>query len=221
MTKLIIIKCPDCGNERKYYKYTIDKILNSPYHCKKCSYPYRKKAKYWLGKKHAVDTIEKIKKARANQIPPWLGKKRPKTHKLAISKGVKKLWQNPDYRQSMSNAHKHYTRNQLKNILTRRIPTSYENKLNDILQKNFPNEWKYVGNGEIVIAGKNPDFLNINGKKAIIDLFGEHWHIPSEKQKRIDIFNKYGYQTLIIWGKELRKPDILIQKIKVFLEKII
>jgi very-short-patch-repair endonuclease/transposase-like protein len=217
---LVDVVCPDCGKLRKYSRYTIKRNLKKPYRCKKCSYPYRKKVRYWLGKNHSQETIEKIKKARAKQKPHWKGKKRSEATKKAVSEGVKKLWKDPEYRKRMSEAHKNYTKEQLRNILRRRIPSSYETKLNGILEKNFPNEWRYVGDGQLVIGGKNPDFTNINGKKALIELFGEHWHLQDEEKERIDLFTEYGYMTLIVWGKELRNPDVLIKKIRKFLERL-
>jgi very-short-patch-repair endonuclease len=180
---------------------------------------YRKKIRYWLGKHHSEETIEKIKKARSIQIPTWVGKKRSLKYKKLVSKQVTELWKNSEYRQHMSEAHKHYTQEQIKNIMTRRIPNKQEVYLNEILQLNFPGEWKYVGDGSFVIDGKNPDFININGKKAIIELFGEFWHEKEEEQTRTDLFSKYGYSTLIIWSAELRKK-LFIKKIRLFLDNL-
>jgi len=106
----------------------------------------------------------------------------------------------------------------LKRILGFPKPNYSEISLLDILNKIYPNEWKFVGNGSFVINGKNPDFINCNGKKLIIELFGEHWHDKDEEEPRKEIFKQYGYETLIIWTKELRHLEILINKLNSFME---
>ncbi len=92
-------------------------------------------------------------------------------------------------------------------------PNKTELELNILLQRLAPNQWKYVGDGEIIIGGKCPDFININGQKKIIELFGDYWHseeiqkmsVEQHVQERINHFAQYGYQTLIIWEDDLRK----------------
>lgn len=90
-------------------------------------------------------------------------------------------------------------------------PTKPEKCLDKFLQQKYPNQWKYVGDGSFwmrVDGGfVNPDFININGQKKIIELFGAHWHKLEEEQQRIDLFAKYGYQTLVIWDHELKNID--------------
>ena len=105
MTKLVILKCPDCGKEREYYEYTVKKML-PPYYCRGCVYAHRAKVRYWLGKRHSPETIEKIKAARAKQAPHWKGKKRSEETKRKVSVGVGRLWEDDEYRGWMSNAHK-------------------------------------------------------------------------------------------------------------------
>ena len=78
---------------------------------------------------------------------------------------------------------------------TRRTkPNKLERLLIRHLNKWFPNEWKYVGNFEFWLGGKNPDFLNINGQKKLIEFFGEYWHKKEEEPSRIKHFKKYGFQ---------------------------
>lgn len=104
-----------------------------------------------------------------------------------------------------------YIANQIKARYTR--PNKIETQLMKMLEGNFPSEWKYVGNGDIIIGLKCPDFTNINGKKALIELFGDYWHRNDNPNKRIQHFAKYGYDTLIIWEHELDFPDKVIEKI--------
>lgn len=91
-----------------------------------------------------------------------------------------------------------------------------ERELQRFLDAILPNEYKFVGDGEFIIAGKCPDFVNINGKKKIIELFGLYWHRNDNPQDRIDLFKQYGYDTLIIWENELNSPEDLINALLQF-----
>jgi predicted nucleotide-binding protein (sugar kinase/HSP70/actin superfamily) len=37
-------------------------------------------------------------------------------------------------------------------------------------------DYFFKNNGKIIIERYNPDFIQCNGKKKIIELFGEYWH---------------------------------------------
>ncbi len=100
----------------------------------------------------------------------------------------------------------------LKKMLTRREPNNEEQFLINLFRENgLP--YKYVGNGKVILGGKNPDFINVNGQKKIIEFFGEHWHNIRDEQKKRDIYSTYGFEMLGIWGKELKNPGKLISKI--------
>lgn len=94
-------------------------------------------------------------------------------------------------------------------------PNKKEKFLFKLIKINhFP--YKFVGDGKFILAGKCPDFLNCNGQKKVIELFGDYWHRNDNPQKRIRLFAKYGFKTLIIWERELKNSDNVIQKIKEF-----
>ncbi len=95
-------------------------------------------------------------------------------------------------------------------------PNNPENELDKLLQLEFANEWKYVGDGQLIIGGKCPDFANINGRKDLIDLFGEYWHKPEEVESRKKYFKNYGYNLLIVWVNELKERQTLVDKIRDF-----
>jgi hypothetical protein len=98
----------------------------------------------------------------------------------------------------------------------RRKPNKAELLLQNILDTHFPNEWKYVGDGSLVIGGKIPDFVNINGKKQLIEMFGIYWHREQDPQLRIDSFSRFGFATVVIWENELSNPDAVVEKIRHF-----
>lgn len=95
-----------------------------------------------------------------------------------------------------------------------------EKLLNKVLLKILPREYKYIGNGKIFIDGLCPDFINSNGQKKIIELYGTYWHNKVETKKRdkrrLKTYAKYGYKTLIIWEHELKNLEKVKEKIVIF-----
>lgn len=78
--------------------------------------------------------------------------------------------------------------------------------------------FKFVGDGKVILGGKLPDFINYNGGKQIIELFGDYWHEPEEEEERKKIFAEFGYDTLIIWEHELKDESALLNKVESWLE---
>ncbi len=150
-----------------------------------------------LGYKHTTEAkniMVKISKERmANPL-----------ERLKLSNTHMTLWSNPVYKNKQE---------RLMRLGLHIKPNKPETKLLQILDKYWANQWKYVGDGSLMIEGKNPDFVNVNGHKLIIELFGEYWHKPNDEIVRTQIFAQYGYRVLVIWGKELNDIDKLIAKI--------
>jgi len=82
-----------------------------------------------------------------------------------------------------------------------RKPNKLEQRFDNFLQKHFPGEYKYTGDGSFILAGKCPDFTNINSKKKIIEIFGDYWHQADDPEERKEIFGEYGFDTLILWER--------------------
>lgn len=150
-------------------------------------------------------------------------------HKKAVS--------SPTSRQKKSRSHKElfkdkeFRERMLKQLLQGlcKRPTKPEIQLESIINKACPNCYEYTGNGKIIIDGLCPDFCNTNGKKKLIEMFGDYWHSEKvtgrtkseEEEQRIHTFSKYGYNTLIIWECELTKSEEeLIKIVKEFNESI-
>ena len=129
------------------------------------------------------------------------GKIISKEVRLRHSKIMKQLWKDPEH---------------AKKCLVFDSPNKCELKLLSILESIYPGEWKFVGDGQVVIDGKCPDFININGQKKIVELFGEFFHEKHEEDQRIKCFEPFGYETLVIWVKELSATKRLKQKIRNF-----
>jgi len=73
-----------------------------------------------------------------------------------------------------------------------------------------------VGNFKFWVDGKNPDFVNVNGKNKLIELFGDYWHRNDIPQKKINHFKKYGFDTLVIWEHELSEYGAVVHKLMEF-----
>lgn len=98
-------------------------------------------------------------------------------------------------------------------------PNKPESGLSSIVENLYPANYKYTGGGDVVIAGKIPDFINVNGQKKIIELYGDYWHRGENPQDRIDIFKPYGYDTLVVWEHELEDVEKLKLRIIEFHER--
>jgi dTDP-4-amino-4,6-dideoxygalactose transaminase/intein/homing endonuclease len=94
-----------------------------------------------------------------------------------------------------------------------------ESKLFEIIEETCPKEFVFNGNCEkkLIINRKIPDFVNVNGKNKVIELFGQYWHKKIDEKNRIKLFKKHGYDCLIIWDNELKNTEIVKSKIRNFL----
>jgi len=102
-------------------------------------------------------------------------------------------------------------------------PNKPEQFLIKLFEKyNLP--YKYVGDGKIIIGTVNPDFINCNGQKKIIEVFGVYWHLAKKgfktkqqaEEERRKIFAEYGFKTLVIWEDELKNMSKVLDKILAF-----
>jgi very-short-patch-repair endonuclease len=151
------------------------------------------------------DVQQKIQKTwfKKGNIPWTKGRPRPTKTIIKIRNTLRELYKNnPEL---------------LKKMLTFSRPNKTEIKLDYLLQKYFPNTFKFVGDGSFVIEGLNPDWIDCDGSKFIIELFGEPWHEKEEERKRTETFAKHGYSTLVIWWKEMRNEKNVTRKIANFL----
>ena len=92
-------------------------------------------------------------------------------------------------------------------------PNKAEEKLFELLK---PFGFKFVGNRTLIIGRKCPDFWD--GGTKLVELFGEHVHPPEDEEFRVNFFKENGYDCLVIWFKELRFPESIIEKVQKFVE---
>ncbi len=148
------------------------------------------------GKHHTKTAKNKISKATTGKNNPFYGKHHTKEIREKISRTVRRaqrrLWKTVEHQKKMSKAFK-------------TKPNKAEQVLDNLLQELTFGDYEYVGNFTTFIGGKNPDFININGQKKVIELAGDYWHDKKYPLKRIRHFKKYGFDTLVIWESELKK----------------
>lgn len=157
---------------------------------------------------------EAKEKQRLGLVVSWRDPKVRERRHLASITGREKIslaaitrWQDPEYSRKMGEIF------QIK-------PNKAEIYLQGILDKYYPHTYKYVGDFQVNIGGRFPDFININGKKEVIELFGNYWHNPNEFPDRpsqgrlINHYKQYGYTCTVIWEEEFKKTKTLLKHIK-------
>jgi very-short-patch-repair endonuclease len=153
----------------------------------------------------------------------WFGKTKSKKTCEKISETLKKRFKNPKNHGMFGKHHKERTKEKIRSaILKARKEGKYNIKFNipeKKLDKLLGSDYKFVGNGEVIIGGFNPDFINCNGQK-VIEMFGDYWHnLPKVKKRdkiRLKTYKKYGYSTLIVWEHELKDIDKLTNRLMEF-----
>ena len=135
------------------------------------------------------------------------GRKRTEKFKEMRKNIAIRQWQNPEFVKKVTEAR----------IKAQRThPNNLEQRLINLIQE-YKLPFKFVGNGEVILGRNCPDFININGKKQVIELFGEYWHNIFDVAQKIERYREYGFSCLVIWESELKQnPDKVVQKIKRF-----
>jgi len=79
------------------------------------------------------------------------------------------------------------------------------------LKKRFPGEWLYNGQCQagFVIGGKVPDFVNVNGRKAVVEMFGTYYHPEGDEAQRLKHYASYGYDCTIVWEYDVANEEEL------------
>jgi len=133
-----------------------------------------------------------------------------------------KAWQNPNYKQKQSTERKarwerpDYVRKMVEKLKIR--PSEPEKKLDKILQSNFPNVFKYTGDGQYSIGGKIPDWTD-EKDRIVIEYNGyKLTHTPERDKAKTEHYNKNGWRVINIYPDDLKDTNKLINKIKNFLQ---
>jgi len=170
----------------------------------------------FTGEKHHFFGKHHTEEAKKSNREKHLGKKLSEEVKKALSEANKRRWKDPEF-----------VKRWVKSMHLK--PNKPESKVDQILQEHFPNEWKYNGDFScgITIGGMIPDFVNVNGKKVVIEVFGEVFHdpdktfresIPWKQQEfgRISTYSQFGYECIIFWDYELKEDakGIIVNRLR-------
>lgn len=189
------VKCKECGKETEY----LAKL------CRGCYDKDRKLNPTNTGKNNPMWTGGKPKCLECNKpLKSYKAKRRGKC-----------VWKDEEWVNSI-----------LKKRMLAKVtsPNKPETTIKNLLANLFPNEYDFVGNGELVIGAYCPDFVNKDNTK-IIEHYGCYWHkcpkcnFGNRKPKdkgRLKVYNKHGYETLIIWEHELKDIRSLQNKLLEF-----
>jgi G:T-mismatch repair DNA endonuclease (very short patch repair protein) len=100
-------------------------------------------------------------------------------------------------------------------------PNRLERRLIELVDRaGLP--FKYAGNWEFMVAGKCPDFLSTDGRKLFTESFGNYWHTIKAREtveERVERFREHGYETLVLWEKEMDNEQLVADKIRQFISK--
>lgn len=186
--------------------------------------------KYWVGRKHTPEAIENMRaaqkghgaspEARVNMGKAQRGRKHPPEIIDKIKRRTTAALSCHEVRVKMSVAARSnfldpvYCAKYAKGMHMK--PNRAELRLLGLLDELYPGEWKYTGDFSLVINGKSPDFVNCNGQKKIVELFGDYWHKGEDPKERAKVFKPFGYKTLVVWERELKDADKLTKRIRKF-----
>lgn len=124
------------------------------------------------------------------------------TFRQRVSQRTKEAMRRPEVRERVL-ARRPKDLEWIRKMLSSRRPTDIEQRLIEVIQK-YSLPYKYTGDGTFLIGQFNPDFVNTNGQKIAIDIFGDHWHVPSEIPQRRAAFAEWGWELVILWGHEVK-----------------
>jgi len=220
----VLVKCRHCGNmfpTRPCKAYSGD----AKYCSRACL------AKATICRPEVRGRVGRLLKGRPNWSPGMTGKKHSEETKLRISRSLLGHPDNLDMEQRKRQVEgvRRWLREGGFEKLHRYHPgpNNLELELLRLLSKVFPGEWKYTGDGSFKLGNYIPDFVNCNGKKLIVELFGDYWHGRKGKVRRqvkwdkteegrIETYKGFGFRCLVIWEHELEDEKGVISKVKEF-----
>ena len=158
------------------------------------------------------ETIQKMREAHKGKHPSEKARQK-------MSEAAKRHWQDSDYIKKVFDG-------------LNMKPNAQEKKVGAILQKHVPDEYAYNGDFScgITIGGKIPDFVNVNGEKIVIEVFGP-WHDEKYMRehfgdnipwKRTEfgtkaIYSQFGFKCVVLWQDDLEREDaddFVLKKLK-------
>jgi hypothetical protein len=200
------------GTKRKLSKWHTGKRLSNETR-QKLSEAHKGTKHYNYGKHLSPEHKQKISqnKERAQKISVALkGRHLSEETKRKLSERHKGKRPTEETRRKMSEGHKGNKTiiETYKRGCFNRRPNNPEKKFIAICTTyNLP--FKYVGDGKFWIENVNPDFIESNGKKLAVEIYGDYWHTTpkaiEKNRQRVATLEKYGWQLLVLWEHEINQ----------------
>lgn len=170
------------------------------------------------------------RKERAKRLG-YLSKKRWENFEIRkkMVDGMRDSWENPICRNIRKKKLSIYARNRSEEHVRKLVQAKYNepNGFESNIQQYLNHNWKYVGDGSVILNGHCPDFMNVNGKKQVILAHGIYWHskkdgVTKKQAERADRkpYNELGYEVLFIWEDEWKALKTDEQK-RVFIDSLV
>ncbi len=154
-----------------------------------------------------------------------------KEGKLKVHKDIKKNLRKMHKTMRLRWQDKEFRNAQIKKWIrgNRQKPNKKEQFLDNLIQSNFPKQFRLNVKGYKVINGKIPDWIDYNGQKKVILHNGLYWHLyklqkknpgltkEQVEEKEKEFYEKEEFKVLHIWEDELDNVDRLKRKIKKFI----
>jgi len=159
-----------------------------------------------LGHEVSQETRELIAQA-------LIGHARSKESRKMQSETMIEKWKDPEYQQEWAEG-------------MNSKPNEPELQLQSVLDTHFPGEWKYVGDGQFRLGGKNPDFMNVNSKKQVIEIFGVYWHdsdyFPNRptEEELIAHYEEYGFDCLVFWEFDVYNEEEAVERVRTYFHEV-
>lgn len=217
--KKILVACDKCGKiketqKRHYRPLCISCAHKGKYHTEEAK---RKMSEATKGMHHSRETKQKISESHkgislSKEIREKISKAKKGKH---LSEETKKKLSKANKGKRLSKEHK----KKLSKARQHRYFPSHHTKPELIFEAickkhNLP--FKYTGDGSFWIHNVNPDFVEVNGKKIAVEIFGDYWHSPllnrGLKENRTlsyrkRILKKYGWKLIVFWETDLKRKD--------------
>jgi len=137
-----------------------------------------------------------------------LGKTMSEESKQRMSESRKAQWKDPEYQKHQAES-------------CHQKPNESELRLQAILDRYQPGKWKFVGDSQFWIGNRNPDFLNVDGEKQVIEMFGAFWHDPTwfpnrpSEEELIAHYREYGFSCIVFQEYEVYCDEkLVVEKVK-------
>ena len=209
--KWILAACDECGMIRERKRNRCSSL------CRSCSHKGEKH--HLFGKHLSIETREKLSKAHKGQVPWNKGGTLSEEHKQKLS-DAKTGERHHNFGKHLSKETRRKLRIKRK---ARKFPTHHtkpEQIFEQICKRNNL-DFHYVGDGSLWIGKKeekqlNPDFIEANGKKIIVEVFGDYWHSPllnmgmkesSTLEYRKRHYKQFGWKSIFLWESDLKRED--------------